>query len=296
MVLKVPLSTLRVFEAAARRRSFQAAATELNLTPSAVSHAVRKMEESLGVVLFERVGRGVSLSSEGQTLMGYTERAFEELPRGMEAVAARAPRLLRLHSAPSFAAHWLTPRLARFFAQHPEVDVRLSAGVDYARFDTGEFDADIIYGLPRQEGLAVLPLKEEVVTPLCAPHIAETIESPTDLLRHRLIQSDNKQVRWPAWFALNGIAVPSTSRGSRFDRSFLAIAAAADGLGVALESTLLAEREILRGRLVAPLAGRSQDIRYVGHHLSYPPPFERRVQLRVFAQWLTRELDLTAFV
>src|SRR4051812_37343845 len=128
MVPKVPLSTLRVFEAAARRRSFQAAATELNLTPSAVSHAVRKMEKSLGVVLFERVGRGVGLSSEGQTLMGYTERAFEELQRGMEAVAARAPRLLRLHSAPSFAAQWLTPRLARFFAQHPDVDVRLSAG------------------------------------------------------------------------------------------------------------------------------------------------------------------------
>jgi len=177
------------------------------------------------------------------------------------------------HCAPSFAAQWLTLRLARFFARSTEVEVRLAAGVEYARFDTGEFDADIIYGLPRQEGLVVLPLKEETVTPLCAPHIAETIESPTDLLRHPLIQSDNKQVRWPAWFGLNGIAVPSTSRGSRFDRSFLAIAAAADGLGVALESTLLAEREIGRGRLVAPLAGRAQDIRYVGHHLVYPPPF-----------------------
>ena len=113
---------------------------------------------------------------------------------------------------------------------------------------------------------------EETVTPLCAPHIAAAIESPADLLRHPLIQSDNKQVRWPAWFALNGIAVPASSRGSRFDRSFLAIAAAADGLGMALESTLLAEREIGRGRLVAPLAGRAQDIRYVGHHLVYPPP------------------------
>jgi LysR family transcriptional regulator, glycine cleavage system transcriptional activator len=138
----------------------------------------------------------------------------------------------------------------------------------------------------------VLPLKEETVTPLCAPHIAETIESSSDLLRHPLIQSDNKQVRWPAWFALNGIPVPSMSRGSRFDRSFLAIAAAADGLGIALESTLLAEREIKRGRLVTPLAGRSQDIRYVGHHLVYPPPFERRVQLRLFAQWLARELEI----
>ncbi|HKG77629.1 MAG TPA: LysR family transcriptional regulator, partial [Beijerinckiaceae bacterium] len=116
MTLKVPIATLRVFEAAARRQSFHAAATELNLTPSAVSHAIRKMEESLGVVLFERVGRGVSLSSEGQTLMGYTERAFDEFQRGFEAVSGRAPRLLRLHCAPSFAAQWLTPRLARFFA------------------------------------------------------------------------------------------------------------------------------------------------------------------------------------
>jgi DNA-binding transcriptional LysR family regulator len=292
MPLKVPISTLRVFEAAARWQSFNAAASELNLTASAVSHSIRKMEETLGVVLFERIGRGVSLSSEGQTLMGYTERGFDELQRGLEAVSSRAPRLLRLHSGPSFAAQWLAPRLARFFVQCPDVEVRLSAGVEYARFDTGEFDADIMYGLPRQEGLVVLPLKEETVTPLCAPHIAETIESPTDLLRHPLIQSDNKQVRWPAWFALNGIAVPSTSRGLRFDRSFLAIAVAADGLGIALESTLLAEREISRGRLVAPLSGRSQDIRYVGHHLVYPPPFERRVQLRLFAQWLARELDI----
>jgi DNA-binding transcriptional LysR family regulator len=292
MPLKVPISTLRVFEAAARWQSFHAAASELNLTASAVSHSIRKMEETLGVVLFERIGRGVSLSSEGQTLMGYTERGFDELQRGLEAVSSRAPRLLRLHSGPSFAAQWLAPRLARFFVQCPDVEVRLSAGVEYARFDTGEFDADIMYGLPRQEGLVVLPLKKETVTPLCAPHIAETIESPTDLLRHPLIQSDNKQVRWPAWFALNGIAVPSTSRGLRFDRSFLAIAVAADGLGIALESTLLAEREISRGRLVAPLSGRSQDIRYVGHHLVYPPPFERRVQLRLFAQWLARELDI----
>ena len=292
MPLKVPISTLRVFEAAARWQSFHAAASELNLTASAVSHSIRKMEETLGVVLFERIGRGVSLSSEGQTLMGYTERGFDELQRGLEAVSSRAPRLLRLHSGPSFAAQWLAPRLARFFVQCPDVEVRLSAGVEYARFDTGEFDADIMYGLPRQEGLVVLPLKEETVTPLCAPHIAETIESPTDLLRHQLIQSDNKQVRWPAWFALNGIAVPSTSRGLRFDRSFLAIAVAADGLGIALESTLLAEREISRGRLVAPLSGRSQDIRYVGHHFVYPPPFERRVQLRLFAQWLARELDI----
>src|SRR3954464_485712 len=247
---KIPIATMRVFEAAARWKSFHAAGKELNLTPSAVSHAIRKMEELLGVKLFERVGRGVSLSSEGQTLLGYTERGFDELSRGLEAVSAQGPRLFRLHCGPSFAAQWLAPRLRRFLAQHPDVEMRLSASVDYARFDTGEFDADIIYGHPRQEGLVVLPLKEETVTPLCAPHIAGEIESPADLLRQPLIQSDGKQVRWPAWFSANGIAVPSISRGSRFDRSFLAIAAAADGLGAALESTLLAERGIARGRLI----------------------------------------------
>src|SRR6476619_5702821 len=189
MPLKVPISTLRVFEAAARWQSFHAAASELNLTASAVSHSIPKMEETLGVVLFERIGRGVRLSSEGKTLMGYTERGFDGLQRGLEAVSARAPRLLRLHSGPSFAAQWLAPRLARFFVQCPDVEVRLSAGVEYARFDTGEFDADIMYGLPRHEGLVVLPLKEETVTPLCVPHIAETIESSSDLLRHPLIQS-----------------------------------------------------------------------------------------------------------
>src|SRR3954467_995186 len=99
MSLKVPISTLRVFEAAARWQSFHAAASELNLTPSAVSHAIKKMEEALGVELFERRGRRVSLSSEGQTLMGYTERGFDELDRGLDAVSARPPQLLRLHCA-----------------------------------------------------------------------------------------------------------------------------------------------------------------------------------------------------
>jgi DNA-binding transcriptional LysR family regulator len=292
MVLKVPLSTLRIFEAAARQQSFQSAATELNLSPSAVSHSIRKIEDALGVVLFERSGRNVRLSSAGEALMGHTERAFEELRRGLELISTRTPQLLRLHCAPSFAAQWLTPRLAKFLRECPDVEVRISASTDYARFDSAEFDADIIYGLPRQEGLNVVPLCEETVTPLCAPQLAEAIEIPADMLRFQLIQSDNKQVRWPTWFALNGVVVPSSSRGSRFDRSFLAIAAAAEGLGIALESTLLAERELAAGRLVAPLAGRSQDVRYIGHHLVFPKTVGQRRTIRLFAGWLTRELGI----
>lgn len=287
----VPLSAVRIFEAAARRRSFKAAAGELNLSPSAVSHALRKMEETLGVALFERVGQGIAPTPAGEALRDHVGRAFAELDRGFDLVANRGPQLLRLHCAPSFAAQWLAPRLARFLSAHPGVEVRLAAGMDYARFITDEFDADIVYGPPRGEGLVRLPLGPETVTPLCDPARAARIREPSDLLAQTLIQSDNKQVRWTHWFERNRLAT-QPSAGIRFDRSFLALAAAADGLGVALESTRLAERELAAGRLVAPLAGRSQDLSYVGHHFVCPADARRRAPLRVFARWLTEELGV----
>lgn len=291
MVGQVPLSLLRAFESAARTGSFRSAADELHLTPSAVSHAIRKLERTLGASLFERQGRAVGLSPEGEALMRHVGHAFEELRRGLEMVSTRTSHLLRLHSAPSFAAQWLTPRLARFLRDHPGIEVRLAAGTDYTRFLNEEFDADIVYGLPRQEGLVVMPLGEETVTPLCAPGMASGIDAPADLLGHVLIESDNKQVRWPAWFARNGLPAPRP-QGTRFDRSFLAIAAAGDGLGIALESTRLAERELASGRLVQPLAGRAEDVRYVGHHLVFPRNVRQRHGLRLFTKWLSAELGL----
>jgi DNA-binding transcriptional LysR family regulator len=291
MLDQMPLSVLRAFEAAARTGSFRAAAFELKLSPSAVSHAVRKLEHALGVALFERRGRAVRLSSDGEWLMRHVGRAFEELRRGVEIVSTRGPRLLRLHSAPSFAAQWLTPRLAKFLAANPGFEIRLAAGTDYTRFLTDEFDADIVYGHPRQEGMIILPLGEEVVTPLCSPKLARSIKKPSDLMRQILIESDNKQVRWEDWFSANALAAPAP-HGSRFDRSFLAIAAAVDGLGVALESTRLAEREIRAKRLVAPLLGKSSDVRYVGHYLVFPKKARQRSNLKTFTQWMADELEL----
>ncbi|HET6520811.1 MAG TPA: LysR substrate-binding domain-containing protein [Geminicoccaceae bacterium] len=291
MLQHIHLSLLRAFESAGRTGSFRSAAGELNLTPSAVSHAIRKLEQTLGVNLFDRDGRAVHLTAEGEAMMRHVGRAFEELRRGVELVATRGPQLLRLHSAPSFAAQWLTPRLARFLRDHPGVEIRLSAGTDYTKFSSDEFDADIVYGGSRQEGLVVVPLGEETVAPLCAPEIARAVHTPVDLFQQVLIESDNKQIRWSAWFARNGLPAPRP-QGMRFDRSFLAIAAAADGLGVALESLRLAEREIAAGRLVRPLAGRAEDIRYVGHYLVFPRSARQRHTLRLFIAWLGLELGL----
>lgn len=295
MLQHVPLSFLRIFEAAGRTGSFRAAAAELNLTPSAVSHAIRKLEQVLGIALFDRDTRNVHLSYEGEALMRHVSRAFDELRRGMEVVSTRGPRLLRLHCAPSFAAQWLTPRLASFMKHHPGVDLRLAAGTDYTRFTSDEFDADIVYGPPRVEGLVVVPLGEETITPMCAPELAETITTPADLFNHVLIQTDSKQIQWSDWFAANGLIAPSPN-GSRFDRSFLAIAFATQGLGVALESTRLAERELASGRLVMPLEQTSIPVNYVGHNLVFPRHVRQRQPLRTFAEWLLAELGVEAQV
>ena len=287
----LPLPALRAFEAASRTGSFRRAAAELNVSPSAVSHSVRRLERSLGAHLFERDGRAVRLSVAGEMLMRHVGRGFDELHRGVAAVAARGPLRFRLHCAPSFAAQWLAPRLPALLALHPALEIRLHADANYSRFAADEYDADIIYGLPRVPGLVVVPLGEEGVTPLCAPSVAEGLARPADLLGRTLIQSDNKTVRWPDWFAAN-LLPPPTVRGLRFDRSFLAIAAAADGLGVTLESTRLAERELASGRLVQPFAGRAADCRYVGHRLVFLPQSARHRPVLLFLEWMRGELGL----
>ena len=289
--MSLNLSFLKAFEAAARTGSFQEAASELHLSPSAVSHAIRKLEQSLSVTLFRRQGRQVSLSSDGSTLMRHVGPAFEDLRRGVDQVSMRGPKLLRVHSAPSFAAQWLTPRLPRFLASHADIEIRLSAGVDYTRFANDEFDVDIVYGRPTQEGVIVLPMGEETVTPLCSPKFASLVRRPEDLLKHALIDSDNKKVRWPDWFAANGMTAPPP-HGMRFDRSFLAISAAVNGLGIALESTRLAEKEIAEGTLVPILAGKAKDVRYIGHFLVFPMLALKRQPLQMFRDWITKELQL----
>lgn len=289
MLNKIPLPALRAFESAGRLGSFTAAADELGFTPSAVSHAIRNLEAALGVKLFIRRTRAVELSMEGAALMRAVERGFEELRRGLETVSRRTPASLRLHCAPSFAAQFLAPRLPHFLNAHPGIEVRLAAGTDYTRFTADEFDADITYGPVTLPGVEMIPLGPETVTPLCAPHLAGRITSIADLAEQTLIQSDNKQVRWPDWFAGNGLPAPPL-RGLRFDRSFLAIAAAVEGHGVALESTLLAGKELATGKLVAPLAGCSRSITYVGHHFVYPTRRKSAPMIRIFLNWLNSAL------
>jgi DNA-binding transcriptional LysR family regulator len=295
----LPLSALRAFEAAARTGSFRAAAADLSLTPSAVSHAIRGLEQTLGTPLFVRAGRSIRLTDAGRTLVRHVERGFGELLLGIGSVSAHRPQLLRVHCAPSFAAQWLMPRLRRLLQEVEGLEVRIAASTDYARFLTDEFDIDIVYGMPStddygppvHQNLTILPLGTEIITPLCAPALAANIRTPHDLLRQTLIESETKKVRWPTWFATNRLLAPDP-RGPRFDRSFLSLSAAVDELGVALESTLLAERELASGRLVRPLKDVCEDVIYTGHWLVFPRPMRYSRSLVLFLGWLAKELGL----
>ena len=287
MLHMTSLSAMRIFEAAARLGSFRAAAEELNLSPSAISHAIVRLERDLGVALFERTTRQIKLTLQGQTLLSHASNAFEELRRGVELISSNKAQTLRLHCAPSFAAQVLSPLLPEFLSRNPGVEVRVAASTSYARFVDGLFDADIVYGEPlNREDLIVIPLEEEIVSPLCCPKLAERLRTPRDLLREPLIRSDLKRIQWLDWFEANNLGHPPAPSMS-FDRSFLAIGAAVNGLGIALESHVLARRELESGQLVRPFAGSARDNRYIGHYVAYPKSGSQRRLARAFTEWLT---------
>ncbi|OIJ40833.1 LysR substrate-binding domain-containing protein [Massilia timonae] len=287
---RVPLTALRVFESAGRTGSFAAAAREVDLSPSAVSHAIRKLEDSAGMTLFVRTTRSLELTREGRLLLEHVQRGFEEMRRGFQrAQPEQRVAPLRLHTAPTFAVQWLMPRLTGFMAAHPGIALQVSADTDYATFEDDRHDIDIVYGVPQPSRHAQIPLVVEELTPLCSPALAATIGSVRDLYQAPLIQSDGQSVQWGGWFSANGLATPGDF-ALAFDRSSMSIAAAVDGLGVALESTLLAERELATGRLVAPLIGRSTTVRYVAHYLVHPHSLEQDTATALFKRWLLGEL------
>lgn len=287
---KIPLSSLRVFESAGRTSSFAAAAREVDLSPSAVSHAIRKLEETAGMQLFVRTTRSLELTREGRLLLEHVQRGFAEMQRGFQrALPETHVTPLRLHTAPTFATHWLMPRVAGFMQSHPGIALRFSADVNYATFDDDDHDIDIVYGPPATSRHEVIPLVVEELTPLCSPRLAARIAGVHDLYNCQLIQSEGQSVQWGGWFSANGLATPGDFTLA-FDRSSMAIAAAVDGLGVALESTLLAQRELASGALVAPLMGRSTTVRYIGHYLVHPRALDPHGAAARFKRWLMNEL------
>lgn len=291
---KLPsLKAIQAFESASRLGSFAAAADELLVTPSAVSHLIRQLEREVGLQLFHRVHRAIMLTDAGRR---YAEQISEGL--GLIEAATRTIErrdksdILTIHSVPSVATQWLMPRLSRFSALHPDMDVRLNASVSTVDLASGGADFDIRYGTVfPASGVTVLPFPEESIVVLCAPQLAEgdrPLRVPADLCAHTLIHSEVNLVPWREWLEQQSVIGADLERGPRFDRSFMAISAAVDGAGVALESRLLIQRELDAGRLVLPFGTAGP--RLVCHRLLYLRSKAHLPKMRAFREWLVEQL------
>lgn len=289
-----PLAAVVAFESAARHESFVAASAELNLTPSAISHQVRNLEAWFGRRLFVRSTRRLSLTDEGRRLLGSLTPALNEIDEACAVLRPPARRSqLAVHCAPSFATKWLGPRLAGFMKTNPSVTIRLSSSadpIDLAK--DSRIDVQIAYGTaPATKGVVVEPLGLEKTTPLCSPKLLPKGRrvTPDDLLGMVLIESPLNPVGWPDWCKANGLKLPRTARTS-FDRGALAVAAAVDGLGVALETQRFAEAELARGELVAITGPGLRAISRPLHYLCYRSSSEASTALMHFSDWLKQEL------
>lgn len=284
---------LRAFEAAARLQSFSLAAHELHLTPSAISHQVRELEAFFGRALFVRSHRRVDLTPEGRRLAESLGRVLDALESACgEVRLAPSGQVLSVHCAPSFAVKWLGPRLPDFMAAQPGITIRLSTGAEPMDLTTArEVDVVISYGQAvRRPGIEVTGLGPEDIVPLCSPRLRPRGGSWKALMAGAtLIDSQLSDITWRDWFALNGLPLPERPRQS-FDRGALSISAAVDGMGVALETTRFAERELARGDLLE--VGRSvfQRIRREVHFLSVRSNERQRDKIARFRQWLLGQL------
>ncbi len=288
-------SLLHTFEAAARTESFSLASEELCITPSAVSHQIRELEGYFGRKLFVRQNRRVELTAEGRRLQESLSQVFESIETACDEVRlAPQEQILAIYCAASFAVKWLGPRLPEFVKAYPDITIRLTSGaeqIDLTR--TKELDVVISYNEPpTRKGVVLQALGQENIVPMCAPRLLSTDMSARQQMPELvLIESQLSRVKWSNWLALNGLTLPNRPRPS-FDRAAMSISAAADGMGVALESTRLAEREITRGDLVIVGANEFEPVLQEIHFLSYRSVEHKLHKVAAFRDWLLSQTEL----
>lgn len=305
-----PLSSLRAFEAAARHLSLKRAANELNVTPAAISHQVKALEEFLGIPLFRRLNRGLELTPAARAALPKLSEGFASLA---QAVASMRPQpdigQLTINVAPSFAARWLMPRLHRFFAAHPDIDVRISARIRrqmVAGAQEGpverativswlqEADIAILYGHGDYPGYQVDRLLPLTLAPICSPELMRgehPLRLPEDLRHHTLLHDDSGifyegEAFWDIWLAAAGVTGVDTSRGSHFSQPVLALDAALDALGVAATFPVFAEPEVAAGRLILPFELR---VPLSAAYYLVCEPATLRPTVKAFREWLLHE-------
>ncbi|CDP53669.1 glycine cleavage system regulatory protein [Devosia sp. 17-2-E-8] len=285
-----PLTTLPAFDAAARHLSFTNAAAELNLTHGAISRAIRNLEDQLGVQLFERGTRSVSLTPAGAVYAAEIGAALDQI--GSATLVATAPRstgVLNVSTSDGFAGRWLVPRLYRFHRAHRDIDVRISTSGLLADFVRDGIDIAIRYGGGDYEGAVSELLSEVDVFPVCSPELLggeHPLREPADLKHHILIH-DGFPIDWETWLEKAGVTDINPNSGVRFDSATYATEAAVHGEGVLLGRSTLVSADLATGRLVRPFGFELKaSSRY---YVVYLANALRQRKVRAFRDWLLKE-------
>jgi len=287
-----PLGAIEAFAVAARTGSLTAAATELNLTTSAVSRRVAALEHIVGAPLFHRLNRSLQLTSAGQKYLAAVEPALAQLAAAGAVLRGRGPRVrLRLNLLPSFAALWLLPRLPGFHAAHPNFDLEIATGTQPVDFNTERVDAVLRLGTGGWQGVAAERLMPLLSRPICAPALLQgrkALRTPDDLRHHTLLSLIQPRGLWRQWLATAGVEPFRPAGGLRFDSVQMLYEAAAAGLGVATAFDALAEPYLRGGRLVAPF-DLTLDTPYA-YYLLYRRRDANERGLSTFRRWLRSQL------
>lgn len=299
MSTRPSLIALRAFEAAARHGNFSIAASELHQTPSAVSHQIKSLESFFGFPLFNRHSRYLELNDQGRRLFEVIKPAFDSIDQICTVLRPFAEtENLVVHCSPSFASKWLGPRLPDFFSKYPQFSLNLSSSaspVDLHKHP--ELDMAIAYStVMRNPGILVQSLGLEECCALGTPTLLRPDKEVQiqELATVALIESQLNPLSWRDYFIQHGQRLPNMMHRPSFDRGALAIAAAVDGLGLALESVRFAQQELADGRLVKYAIEGCQPVMREIHFLCYRHTQRNSPKIVAFHDWLVEQCRIDA--
>lgn len=292
-----PLNALRTFEAAARHLNFSRAAAELHVTPSAVSHQIKELEQQIGIILFLREKKALSLTEAGEVLLQGAHTAFGALSRAMHDLHALThDPVLTVSVPPSVAVKWLVPRLETFRQRNREIDVRISTDIQLPDLRSGDVDIAVHYSDGSYPGLEAELLVSNSAAPMCSPRFLSgdaPLRRPEDLGRFTLLHDiggdefGNPAYDWGAWLAAHGVTNVDASLGLRFNTSADVLNAAVAGAGVAIGKTALAVDDLKSGRLVCLFDSVAPE--EAAYYVVYAREAANQQKVIAFRDWLFSE-------
>lgn len=296
----LPMPSLRNIQAfieVAATGSLNLAAENLNITASAVSHQIASLEHLLGKKLFSRSSKGVMLTAVGEKYLKEVSGALNMIGQATSQVINDIHQdYLRIHSAPSFGLLWLMPRLNKFCQAWPELKISLTCSYESIQFSRDNIDIDIRHGLSQWPTLLVRTIKNECVLPYSASsYLARhAVRAPEDLLACDLIHSDSTLINWSNWLSWHKVRGWHKNFIFNFDRSYMSIEAARMGMGVILESNLLAGGHVRQGQLT-PVFADERSMPVGAHHFVLPHANEQKEKVQRFFAWVAGELQEDGF-